>query len=150
MTDVNSCDIEALYQQHCGQVSACFETNNSHINDGTVVNGFTPATVASEFGIDGNANLDRLTIVLRDSTPEGAINHYTDSRIAARESEYLCAQISSHITAVCNGEIVDFESVVVFDLYIKPEGLDVLVQRTVVAPRNSDTPSPRFNQARPQ
>ena len=147
---MNSCYTEALCQQHCGQVSACFETNNSHINDSTVVNGFTPATVASEFGIDGNVNLDRLTIVLRDSTPEGAINHYTDSRIAARESEYLCAQISSHITAVCNGEIVDFESVVVFDLYIKPERLDVLLQRTVVAPRNSDTPSPRFNQARPQ
>ena len=115
-----------------------------------MVNGFAPATVASEFGIDGNANLDRLTIVLRDSTPEGAINHYTDSRVVARESEYLCAQMVSHITAVRNKEIVDFESVVVFDLYIKPEGLDVLVQRTVVAPRNSDTPSPRFNQARPQ
>lgn len=133
MTDVNSCDIEALCQQHCGQVSACFETNNSHINDGTVVNGFTPATVASEFGIDGNANLDRLTIVLRDSTPEGAINHYTDSRIAARESEYLCAQISSHITAVCNGEIVDFESVVVFDMHVTPGGSDALLRRTAVA-----------------
>ncbi|WP_454963025.1 hypothetical protein [Corynebacterium durum] len=150
MTDVNSCDIEALCQQHCGQVSACFETNNSHINDGTVVNGFAPATVASEFGIDGNVNLDRLTIVLRDSTPEGAVNHYADSRVVARESEYPRVQMASHITAVRNEEIVDFESVVVFDLYIKPEGLDVLVQRTVVAPRNSDTPSPRFNQARPQ
>lgn len=104
---MNSCYTEALCQQQCGHVSACFETNNSHINDGTVINGFTPATVASEFGIDGNANLDRLTIVLRDSTPEGAINHYTDSRIAARESEYLCAQISSHITAVCKEGIVD-------------------------------------------
>ncbi len=115
-----------------------------------MINGFVPAAMASDFDIGGNVNLDRLTIVLRDSTPEGAINHYTDSRIAARESEYLCAQMSSHITAVCNEEIVDFEPVVVFDLYIKPEGLDVLVQRTVVAPRNSDTPSPRFNQARPQ
>ena len=98
-----------------------------------MVNGFTPATVASEFGIDGNANLDRLTIVLRDSTPEGAINHYTDSRIAARESEYLCAQISSHITAVCNGEIVDFESVVVFDMHVTPGGSDALLRRTAVA-----------------
>ncbi len=109
------------------------KTNNSHINDGTVVNGFAPATVASEFDIDGNVNLDRLTIVLRDSTPEGAINHYTDSRIAARESEYLCAQISSHITAVCNEEIVDFESVVVFDVHVTPGGPDVLLRRTVVA-----------------
>ena len=115
-----------------------------------MVNGFAPATVASEFGIDGNVNLDRLTIVLRDSTPEGAINHYTDSRVVARESEYLCAQMVSHITAVRNKEIVDFESVVVFDLYIKPEGLDVLLQRTVVAPRNSNAPLPRFNQARPR
>lgn len=98
-----------------------------------MVNGFTPATVASEFGIDGNANLDRLTIVLRDSTPEGAINHYTDSRIAARESKYLCAQISSHITAVCNEEIVDFESVVVFDVHVTPGGPDVLLRQTVVA-----------------
>ena len=147
---MNSCHTKALCQQHCGQVSACFETNNSHINDGKVVNGFAPATVASEFDIDGNVNLDRLTIVLRDSTPEGAVNHYTDSRVVARESEYPRVQMASHITAVRNEEIVDFESVVVFDLYIKPEGLDVLVQRTVVAPRNSDTPSPRFNQARPQ
>ena len=115
-----------------------------------MVNGFAPATVASEFGIDGNVNLDRLTIVLSDSAPEGAVNHYTDSRAVARESEYLCAQIASHSTAMSKEGIVDFESVVVFDLYIKPEGLDVLVQRTVVAPRNSDTPSPRFNQARPQ
>ena len=130
---MNSCHIEAFCQQQCGHVSACFETNNSHINDGTVVNGFAPATVASEFDIDGNANLDRLTIVLRDSTPEGAINHYTDSRIAARESEYLCAQISSHITAVCNGEIVDFESVVVFDVHVTPGGPDVLLRQTVVA-----------------
>ena len=145
MTDVNSCHTEALCQQHCGHVSACFETNNSLMNDGTVVNGF-----ASEFDIDGNVNLDRLTIVLRDSTPEGAVNHYTDSRVVARESEYPRVQMASHITAVRNEEIVDFEPVVVFDLYIKPEGLDVLVQRTVVAPRNSDTPSPRFNQARPQ
>ena len=147
---MNSCHTKALCQQHCGQVSACFETNNSHINDGKVVNGFAPATVASEFDIDGNVNLDRLTIVLRDSTPEGAVNHYTDSRVVARESEYPRVQMASHITAVRNEEIVDFESVVVFDLYIKPEGLDVLVQRTMVAPRNSDTPSPRFNQARPQ
>ena len=109
------------------------KTNNSHINDGTMVNGFAPATVASEFDIDGNVNLDRLTIVLRDSTPEGAINHYTDSRIAARESEYLCAQISSHITAVCNEEIVDFESVVVFDVHVTPGGSDALLRRTAVA-----------------
>lgn len=109
------------------------KNNNSHINDGTVVNGFAPATVASEFDIDGNVNLDRLTIVLRDSTPEGAINHYTDSRIAARESEYLCAQMSSHITAVCNEEIVDFESVTVFDVHVNSDGSDLLLRRTVVA-----------------
>ena len=115
-----------------------------------MINVFAPATVASEFDIDGNTSLDRLTIVLRDSAPEGAVNHSTDSRVVARESEYLCAQMASHFTAMSKEGIVDFESVVVFDLYINPEGLDVLVQRTVVAPRNSDTPSPRFNQARPQ
>ena len=130
---MNSCHTKALCQQHCGQVSACFETNNSHINDGKVVNGFAPATVASEFDIDGNVNLDRLTIVLRDSTPEGAVNHYTDSRVVARESEYLCAQMASHITAVRNEESVDFESVVVFDVNVTPGGPDVLLQRTVVA-----------------
>lgn len=110
-----------------------------------MINGFVPAAMASEFDIDGNVNLDRLTIVLSDSAPEEAVNHYTDSRTVARESEYLCAQMASHSTAMSKEGIVDFESVVVFDLYIKPEGLDVLVQRTVVAPRNSDTPSPRFN-----
>lgn len=98
-----------------------------------MINGFVPAAMASDFDIGGNVNLDRLTIVLRDSTPEGAINHYTDSRIAARESEYLCAQISSHITAVCNEEIVDFESVVVFDVHVTPGGPDVLLRQTVVA-----------------
>ena len=130
---MNSCHTEALCQQQCGQVSACFETNNSHINGGTAINVFAPATVASEFDIDGNVNLDRLTIVLRDSTPEGAINHYTDSRIAARESEYLCAQMVSHITAVRNKEIVDFESVVVFDVHVTPGEPDVLLRRTAVA-----------------
>lgn len=133
MTDVNSCHTKALCQQHCGQVPACFETNNSHINDGKVVNGFAPATVASEFDIDGNVNLDRLTIVLRDSTPEGAVNHYTDSRVVARESEYPRVQMASHITAVRNEEIVDFESVVVFDVHVTPGGPDVLLRRTVVA-----------------
>ena len=130
---MNSRHTEALFQQHCSQVSACFETNNSYINGGAVINGFVPAAMASDFDIGGNVNLDRLTIVLRDSTPEGAINHYTDSRIAARESEYLCAQISSHITAVCNEEIVDFESVVVFDVHVTPGGPDVLLRQTVVA-----------------
>lgn len=115
-----------------------------------MINVFAPETVASEFDIDGNVNLDRAPVEISDRAPERAVNHDTDSRVVARESEYLCAQMVSHITAVRNKEIVDFESVVVFDLYIKPEGLDVLVQRTVVAPRNSDTPSPRFNQARPQ
>lgn len=133
MTDVNSCHTEALCQQHCGHVSACFETNNSLINDGTVVNGFAPATVASEFDIDGNVNLDRLTIVLRDSTPEGAVNHYTDSRAVARESEYLCAQIASHSTAMSKEGIVDFESVVVFDVHVTPGGSDALLRRTAVA-----------------
>ena len=102
------------------------KTNNSHINGGTVINGFAPATVASEFDIDGNTSLDRLTIVLRDSTPEGAVNHYTDSRVVARESEYLCAQMASHITAVHNEEKVDFESVVVFDVHVTPGGSDAL------------------------
>lgn len=91
-----------------------------------MVNGFAPATVASDFDIGGNVNLDRLTIVLRDSAPEGAVNHYTDSRVVARESEYLCAQIASHITAVRNEEIVDFESVVVFDVHVTPGGSDAL------------------------
>ena len=102
------------------------KTNNSHINGGTVINGFAPATVASEFDIDGNTSLDRLTIVLRDSTPEGAVNHYTDSRVVARESEYLCAQMASHITEVHNGENVDCESVVVFDVHVTPGGSDAL------------------------
>ena len=77
-------------------------------------------------------------------------NHRTDSRVVVQESEYMCAQMKSQFTAVCNEEIVDFESVTVFDLYINPEGLDVLLQRTVVAPRNSNAPLPRFNQARPR
>lgn len=98
-----------------------------------MVNGFAPATVASEFGIDGNVNLDRLTIVLRDSTPEGAVNHYADSRVVARESEYPRVQMASHITAVRNEEIVDFESVVVFDVHVTPGGPDVLLRQTVVA-----------------
>ena len=98
-----------------------------------MINGFVPAAMASEFDIDGNVNLDRLTIVLSDSAPEGAVNHSTDSRVVARESEYLCAQISSHITAVCNEEIVDFESVVVFDVHVTPGGSDALLRRTAVA-----------------
>ena len=65
-----------------------------------MINGFVPAAMASEFDIDGNVNLDRLTIVLSDSAPEGAVNHSTDSRVVARESEYLCAQIASHFTAM--------------------------------------------------
>ena len=68
-----------------------------------MINVFAPATVASEFDIDGNVNLDRLTIVLSDSAPEGAVNHSTDSRAVARESEYLCAQIASHSTAMRRG-----------------------------------------------
>ena len=62
----------------------------------------------------------------------------------------MCAQMKSQFTAVRNEEIVDFESVTVLDLYIRPERLDVLLQRTVVASRNSNTLLPRFNQARPQ
>lgn len=130
---MNSCHTEALCQQQCGHVSACFETNNSHINGGTAINVFAPATVASEFDIDGNANLDRLTIVLRDSTPEGAVNHYTDSRVMARESEYPRVQMASHTTAVCNEKIVDFEPVVVFDVHVTPGGSDALLRRTAVA-----------------
>ena len=109
------------------------KTNNSHINGGTVINGFAPATVASEFDIDGNTSLDRLTIVLRDSTPEGAVNHYTDSRVVARESEYLCAQMASHFTAMSKEGIVDFESVAVFDVHVTPGGSDALLRRTAVA-----------------
>jgi hypothetical protein len=130
---VNSCHIEAFCQQQCGHVSACFETNNSHINGDTVVNGFAPATVASEFDIDGNANLDRVPVGISDRAPERAVNHYTDSRVVARESEYLCAQMVSHITAVRNKEIVDFESVVVFDVHVTPGGSDALLRRTAVA-----------------
>ena len=74
-----------------------------------------------------------MTIVLRDSTPEEAVNHYTDSRVVARESEYPRAQMASHITAVRNEEIVDFESVVVFDVHVTPGGSDALLRRTAVA-----------------
>jgi len=98
-----------------------------------VVNGFAPATVASEFDIDGNANLDRVPVGISDRAPERAVNHYTDSRVVARESEYLCAQMVSHITAVRNKEIVDFESVVVFDVHVTPGGSDALLRRTAVA-----------------
>ena len=98
-----------------------------------MINGFVPAAMASEFDIDGNVNLDRLTIVLSDSAPEGAVNHYTDSRAVARESEYLCAQMASQFTVVRNEEIVDFESVTVFDVHVNPDGLDLLLRLTVVA-----------------
>lgn len=125
--------IKGLCQQHCGQVSAYFETNNSHINDGTVINGFAPAAMASEFDIDGNVNLNRLTIVLSDSAPDGAVNHYTDSRVAARASEYLCSQMASQFTVVRDEEIVDFESVVVFDVHVTPGGSDAQLRRTAVA-----------------
>lgn len=62
----------------------------------------------------------------------------------------MCAQMKSQFTAVRNEEIVDFESVTVLDLYIRPERLDVLLQRTVIASRNSNALFPRFNQARKQ
>ena len=98
-----------------------------------MINGFVPAAMASEFDIDGNVNLDRLTIVLRDSAPEGAVNHYTDSRVVARESEYLCAQMASHFTAMSNEESVDFEPVAVFNVHVTPGGSDALLRRTAVA-----------------
>ena len=98
-----------------------------------MINGFVPAAMASEFDIDGNVNLDRLTIVLSDSASEGAVNHSTDSRVVARESEYLCAQMASHFTAMSKEGIVDFESVVVFDVHVTPGGSDALLRRTVVA-----------------
>lgn len=98
-----------------------------------MINGFVPAAMASEFDIDGNVNLDRLTIVLSDSAPEGAVNHYTDSRVVARESEYPRVQMALHTSAVRNEKIVDFESVVVFDVHVTPGGPDVLLRRTVVA-----------------
>lgn len=78
-----------------------------------MINGFAPAAMASEFDIDGNVNLNRLTIVLSDSAPDGAVNHYTDSRVVAQESEYLCSQMASQFTVVHNEEIVDFESTTV-------------------------------------
>lgn len=98
-----------------------------------MINGFVPAAMASEFDIDGNVNLDRFTIVLSDSAPEGAVNHYTDSRAVARESEYLCTQMASQFTVVRNEEIVDFESVTVFDVHVNPDGSDLLLRLTVVA-----------------
>ena len=98
-----------------------------------MVNGFAPATLASDFDIDGHANLDQVPVGISDRAPERAVNHYTDSRVVARESEYLCAQMVSHITAVRNKEIVDFESVVVFDVHVTPGEPDVLLRRTVVA-----------------
>ena len=98
-----------------------------------MINGFVPAAMASDFDIGGNVNLDRLTIVLSDSAPEGAVNHSTDSRVVARESEYLCAQIASHFTAMSKEGIVDFESVVVFDVHVTPGGSDALLRRTTVA-----------------
>lgn len=79
-----------------------------------------------------------------------AVNHHNDSRVVVKEPEYMCAQMKSQFTAVRNEEIVDFESVTVLDLYIRPERLDVLLQRTVVASRNSNALFPRFNQARKQ
>lgn len=98
-----------------------------------MINGFVPAAMASEFDIDGNVNLDRLTIVLSDSAPEGAVNHSTDSRVVARESEYLCSQMASQFTVVRDEENVDFESVVVFDVHVTPGGSDALLRRTAVA-----------------
>ena len=60
-------------------------------------------------------------------------NHRTDSRVVVQESEYMCAQMKSQFTAVCNEEIVDFESVVVFDVHVTPGGSDALLRRTAVA-----------------
>lgn len=130
-------------------VTVLTDTATIFVSD-VAVDFFAPTAVASGFQIDGNTNLDRLFIGLGDRAPEGAFNHYSDSRILGRKSEYLCAQMTSRFTAMCNEEIVDFESVTVFDLYLNPEGLDVLLQRTVVAPRNSNTPLPAFNDARPR
>ena len=83
-------------------------------------------------------------------TVQGAGKHHNDSRVVVKEPEYMCAQTKSQFTAVRNEEIVDFESATVLDLYIRPERLDVLLQRTVVASRNSNALFPRFNQARKQ
>ena len=132
-----------------GTVTVLSDTATIFVSD-MAVDGFAPTAVALGFQIAGNTNLDRLFIGLVDRTPEGATNHRTDSRVVVQESEYICAQMKSQFTAVCNEEIVDFESVTVFDLYINPEGLDVLLQRTVVASRSSNAPLPRFNQARPR
>jgi len=65
------------------------------------------------------------------------------------EVEYVCAHMTSWFTAVCNEITVDFESATMFNFYMNPGWLDVLLQRTVVTPRNSDTPLPVFNNARP-
>lgn len=57
--------------------------------------------------------------------------------------------MTSRPSAVCNETTVDFESATVFDLYMKPGGLDVLLQRTVVTSRDNDAPLSVCNNARP-
>ena len=109
-----------------------------------MINGFVPAAMASEFDIDGNVNLDRLTIVLSDSAPEGAVNHSTDSRVVARESEYLCAQMASHFTAMSNEESVDFEPVAVFDVHVTPWWVGCTAETYCGGLRNSDILLPIF------
>ena len=59
--------------------------------------------------------------------------HHADSRVVVKEPEYMCAQMKSQFTAVCNEEIVDFESVTVFDVHVNSDGSDLLLRRTVVA-----------------
>ena len=130
------------------EMVALSDTATIFVSD-VAVDGFAPTAFASRFQIDVNTNLDRLLIGLGDKA--SGVNHHTiDSCVVVQESVYLYVQMKSQFTAACNEEIVDFESVTAFDLYINPEGLDVLLQRTVVARRNSSTPLPRFNQARPR
>ena len=105
--------------------------------------------MASGFQIEGNVDLEHLFVGVNDVLPKGAVSSSSDICVVAREVEYVCAQITSRFTAVCNEMAVDFESVTMFDLYVNPSGLDVLLQRTVVTPRNNDTPLPVFNNARP-
>ena len=129
-------------------VTVLSDTATIFVSDVTV-DGFAPTAVASGFQIEGNVDLDLLFADVNDVPPKGAVSSNFDIRVVAREAEYVCAQITSRFTAVCNEMAVDFESVTMFDLYVNPSGLDVLLQRTVVNSRNNDTHLPVFNNARP-
>jgi len=65
-----------------------------------VINVFAPATVASEFDIDGNVNLDRAPVEISDRAPERAVNHDTDSRVVAGNLN-ICTHRWRHILLRC-------------------------------------------------